>query len=121
MLQPMTDLPDGVIGFEASGELEADDYRNVLVPAIEREVDAGRDIRMVLVLEQWDGISGGAMWQDLKMGMGHLRHWKRMALVTDIEWMSRAAGLFGWMTPGELKHFPVAQRTDAVTWAAAAD
>ena len=26
--------------------------------------------------------------------------------------------LFGWMTPGEVRHFPLAQRDEAVAWAA---
>ena len=58
------------------------------------------------------------MWRDLKVGIEHFRQWKRIALVTDLEWMDRAVSLFGWMTPGELRHFPLAQREDAITWAA---
>jgi hypothetical protein len=119
MLQSLNDLPDGVVGFEASGEITADDYLDLVVPAVTREVDAGRDIRMVLVFDSWDGISGGALWQDLKLGAGHLTRWKKIALVTDVEWMSRAASLFGWMTPGEMKHFPTAERDSAIAWAAA--
>ena len=26
--------------------------------------------------------------------------------------------LFGWMTPGEVRVFPLAQREEAITWAA---
>jgi hypothetical protein len=26
--------------------------------------------------------------------------------------------LFGWMTPGEVRHFPVAQRAEAIAWVA---
>jgi hypothetical protein len=35
--------------------------------------------------------------------------------------MIQLAALFGWMTPGELKHFPLAERAAAIAWAAAAD
>jgi hypothetical protein len=42
-----------------------------------------------------------------------------IALVTDIEWMGHMTTLFGWMTPGEVRHFPLAQRDDAIAWAAA--
>lgn len=34
MLMPMTDLPGNVIGFETRGELRAEDYETVLVPAV---------------------------------------------------------------------------------------
>lgn len=36
-------------------------------------------------------------------------------------WMTRMAALFGWMTPGELKHFPLAERDAASAWATAGD
>ena len=64
-------------------------------------------------------MSGGALWQDLKLGVEHLRAWKRIALVTDIEWMAHLTDLFGWMTPGETKVFPLARRDEAIQWVAA--
>jgi len=121
MFQPMTGLPPGVLGFEVEGELHADDYRDVLLPAIDAVIQRGEKIRIVLVFKSLDGLSGGALWQDLKMGAGHLTSWKRIALVTDIDWMRRLTDAFGWMTPGDLKHFPLAEREQAIAWAAADD
>jgi hypothetical protein len=119
MLTTIPNLPENVLGFEAHGTIESDDYRSVLVPAIEQRMAQGDGIRIVIVFEQWDGVSGGAAWQDLKLGVEHLTHWRRIALVTDLEWMRHATQLFGWMTPGELKLFPLAERDAAVEWAAA--
>jgi SpoIIAA-like len=120
MLEALSDLPAGVIGFEASGKLHAEDYRDILLPAVEQAADAG-PLRVVLVMRDFGGLSGGAVWQDLKMGMEHLRSWKRLALATDIGWMVHATDLFGWMTPGEFKHFALADRAAAIEWAAADD
>jgi hypothetical protein len=121
MLETMTGLPPGVLGFEAKGALHADDYRKVLLPAVEAAIQRGEKVRIVLVFERFDGLSGGALWQDLKVGVGHLTSWERIALVTDIDWMIRLTALFGWMTPGELKRFPLAERDAAIAWAAAGD
>ena len=52
------------------------------------------------------------------MGLEHLRAWKKIALVTDIEWMIHMTSLFGWMTPGEMKHFPTAEQQQAIDWVA---
>ena len=104
-------------GFEATGKLRAEDYRDVVLPALER-ASAGGDVRFVVVIPEFHGMSGGALWQDLKLGIEHLRAWKRVALVTDIEWMHLMTTLFGWMTPGEVRHFPLAQRDEAIDWAA---
>ena len=118
MITQLDGLPNGVIGFEASGKIAAEDYRDVVVPALEQAAKAG-DVRFVIVMHDFDGMSGGAIWQDLKMGVEHLRSWKRIALVTDIDWMTHATHLFGWMTPGETRTFPLDQKDQAIQWVAA--
>ncbi len=118
MLQPITDMPDGVLGFEAVGEVHASDYRGALMPAVREVWERGDKVRIVLVFERWGGMSPGAAWEDLKVGMKHLTKWERIALVTDLDWMITVTSLFGWMTPGALKRFPVAERDQAIAWAA---
>lgn len=118
MIKELNGLPTGVIGFKATGTLRAEDYRDVILPALKRASASG-EVRFVIVIPEFQGMSGGAVWQDLKLGIEHLRAWKRIALVTDIEWMDHMAALFGWMTPGKLRRFPLAQRDEAVAWAAA--
>jgi len=117
MIKELSDLPAGVIGFEASGRIRAEDYRDMVLPALERAAAAG-EVRFVIVMRDFDGMSGGAVWQDLKVGFEHLRAWKRVALVTDIAWMRDLTSLFGWMTPGEVKTFSLAQQDEAIAWAA---
>jgi hypothetical protein len=117
MITELDGMPAGVVGFEASGTLRAEDYRDIVLPALQRASEQG-DIRFVVVIPDFKGISGGAIWEDLKIGFSHLRKWKRIALVTDIEWMSHLTTLFGWMTPGETKVFRLAERDAAVAWAA---
>jgi len=117
MITRLGELPEGVIGFEASGKIAAEDYRDVVLPALEEAAKTG-DIRFLIVMRDFDGMSGGALWQDLKVGVEHLRSWKRIALVTDIGWMTHATDLFGWMTPGETKTFPLAERDEAIHWVA---
>jgi hypothetical protein len=118
MLKTIENLPDGVLGFEGDGEIHPSDYTDVLIPAVQGRLDRGDEVRVVLVFERWDGISSGAMWDDFKMGMEHLTKWRKIALVTDLDWMITVTSLFGWMTPGKLKRFPVAQRDAAIAWAA---
>jgi hypothetical protein len=118
MIKELDGLPAGVLGFEASGTLSAEDYRDVVLPVLERASASG-EVRFVVVIPEFRGMSGGALWQDLKMGVEHFRAWKKIALVTDIEWMNYMTTLFGWMTPGEVRHFPIAERDQAIAWAAA--
>ena len=117
MIEELSGVPAGVIGFEASGRIRAEDYRDVVLPALEHAAATG-EVRFVIVMRDFQGMSGGAVWQDLKVGIEHLRAWKRIALVTDIAWMRDLTSLFGWMTPGEVKTFPLARRDEAIQWAA---
>jgi hypothetical protein len=119
MIEELDDLPEGVIGFTAHGELHSDDYKNVLLPAIEAAIERGEKIRILLLFPTFDGLSRGALWEDAKMGVDHLTSWKKIALVTDIDWMIHLTRLFGWMTPGDMKHFPLSQRDEAISWLAA--
>lgn len=117
MIEQLHDLPAGVVGFQASGKLAATDYRDVVLPVLERAFAEGQ-VRFVIVMTSFDGMTGGALWQDLKVGIEHLGGWKRIAVVTDIEWVHHLTGLFGWMTPGETKTFTLNQRDEAISWAA---
>lgn len=125
MLEPLDDLPDGVIGFEAVGEIHAADYRSTLDPAIDAAVEAGRKIRLLYLLgERFTGYSGGAAWEDAKVGIGsigHLGTFERTAIVSDVDWIDHLASAFGWMMPGRFRRFPLSQLDDAVTWVATED
>jgi hypothetical protein len=117
VIEALSDLPTGVIGFEVAGTVNAEDYRDVVLPALERAAASG-EVRFVVVIPEFHGMTGGALWQDLKVGVEHLWAWKRIALVTDIEWMHHMTTMFGWMTPGEVRHFTLSQRDEAIAWAA---
>jgi len=121
MIEAISGLPENVVGFEAVGEVSADDYRDVLVPIAEAALKKGGKVRLLYVLgERFDGISAGAMWQDTKLGLEHLGAWEKMALVTDVEWIGHTVKAFGWMMPGEVRVFPVAERAAAEAWVGAA-
>jgi hypothetical protein len=117
MIRTMDGLPEGVTGFELSGKIRAEDYRDVVLPALEQAFAAG-EVRCVIAVPDFGGMAPGALWEDLKMGFGHLKGWRRIALVSDLEWVNHTAALFGWLTPGELKIFPLAEQAEAVRWAA---
>ena len=119
MLEPMEKLPAGVLGFRSNGQITASDYTDVLKPAIDAVLQRDEDVRIVIEFGDWSGMSGGALWEDLKMGIERFTKWKRIALVTDVEWMRRATDLFGWLTPGDVKTFKSSERDAALVWVAA--
>jgi hypothetical protein len=117
MLERIPDLPDTVLGFKASGELTSDDYRDVLVPAVEAALQGQEKLRLLYVLgDEVTGFSAGAAWQDTKVGMGHITKWEKIAVVTDKEWLRHSVNIFGYLIPGEIKAYPAAKEPDARAW-----
>ena len=122
MVERLADMPPGTIGFRAAGEIERQDYDEVLAPELQRALDSGGGLRTLYVIEDLDEIEPGALWADAKLGLNlgirHHEAWVRSAIVTDIEWMARATKLFAWMVPGEARVFPLAELDQAKAWVA---
>ena len=117
MIRILEGMPDGVLGFEASGKLTADDYTSVLGPALEAATAGGAKIRVLLDFSgAFEGMEAGAVWQDLKMGVREWNAWERIALVTDHTWMRDGVHMFAWAMPGEARAFPVGDREAAIQW-----
>ncbi len=121
MIERLDDMPDGTAGFRFSGEVTKRDYDEVLLPALREAIEKEEPIRALCLLgPEFEGYEAGAAWADLKTGaqygIGHHSAWRRMALVTDVEWVRHLTALFGWMSPGEMRVFPLAGIEDAKAW-----
>jgi SpoIIAA-like len=120
MIELLEGMPDGTLGFRATGKITRDDYTGVLVPALQQVVQTGGSLRTLYLIDTLDQMEPSALWEDAKtgfdLGVRHHSSWERTAVVTDQEWLARAAGLFAWMAPGEFKVFPVAELEQAKAW-----
>jgi hypothetical protein len=117
MIEMMTDLPDNVIGFTASGKITAADYEHIIVPAVEHALDRHEKLRLLYHIgPDFDSYDAGAMWEDAKVGLSHLARWERIALVSDIEWIRMATKVFGFAMPGEVRIFHNAELDAARDW-----
>ncbi|MGI9603000.1 MAG: STAS/SEC14 domain-containing protein [Acidimicrobiales bacterium] len=113
----LDDLPDNVIGLEAIGEFEDDDYEDVILPAVERLLADHDAVRILYVMgEDFEKYEADAMWEDTKMGMHYRGKWERIAVVTDHKGYQRSIKAFGFLMPGEVKVYPMAELAAAKTW-----
>jgi SpoIIAA-like len=120
MIEPISALPENVVGFVAEGDVTAEDYEQRLVPAIERALASHDKIRLLYVLgSDFTGYSGRAIWDDGKVGMQHLTRWERIAVVSDQQWIRHSVNVFGYLIPGEVKAFELADQDAATAWVTA--
>lgn len=116
MIERIDDMPRSTIGFRAEGKLTRDDYRNILEPILREAAESG-EIRMLFSLTAFDGLEPAAWFDDIKtglgLGIGHHSAWKRSAIVTDVDWITKAYKMFAWMTPGEVEVYEMGQLEEA--------
>jgi len=114
-------MPPGTIGIEAVGKVTEDDYQNVLVPAVSAALERN-DVRLMYILgEDFESYSPGALWADTKLVAGHREGWKKVAIVSDADWLENSIKAFGWLMPGEVKVFETDEVDDAKKWLAGLD
>lgn len=119
MLEKLNDLPPGLEGLKAVGEVSRDDYRVHVEPMIE---DARRHERRIRLLYQFgpefERFTPGAAWEDAKLGLRSLRVCDGAAVVTDIGWLREAVRAFGVVMPCPVRVFPNRKREEAARWLA---
>jgi hypothetical protein len=122
MIQLIEGAPEGVLAFEAVGEVDAQDYEDVLKPAVEESLAGGAKLRLVFEIgPEFDRYTAGAEWHDMTLGFAHLTDWERVAVVTDHDWVRHGVKAFGWLMGGRLRVFDIDELRAALEWAASDD
>lgn len=98
-----------VIGFEAVGEVSANDCKSVFDPAIDTALETHDEVRFLFLLgTEFTGFTGGAMWEDTKAGVARWTKFEKIALVSDHSGYRDGDNPLGWIIPGGFKTFSVA-------------
>ena len=121
MIEVLMDMPESVAGIRVSGQISGDDLRQ-FKPAMDGLLKTG-EIRIVEVIaSDYEGFGPGGLVEDLKLGLGalfqHHSAFKRIAVVSDKEWVVHVLHALAWMVPGELALFGLDELGRAKEWAA---
>lgn len=121
MIDVLSDMPSGVVGIRVSGRVSGDDLR-AFKPQMDTALGAD-ELRIVEVIsDDYEGFGPGGLLEDLKVGFGalfkHHTAFKRIAVVSDKEWVAHTLHALAWMVPGELKIFGLDELAAAAQWAA---
>jgi SpoIIAA-like len=120
MIELLPGFPEGVVAALAKGQVSRRDYDEILTPAIETAFARRSKVRCYYELgPEFTGMDAAAMWEDFRVGIGHLSGWERIAVVTDIEWIRLAINVFRFLVPGETRIFPTSEAAEARHWIAA--
>src|SRR4051812_33712821 len=85
-------MPAGTIGLRVWGTVTRDDYVDALMPALRQAGEDRGEIRLVFQIGPdfqhfTPGMMGADVTEGLSFGMKHWSAWRRMTVVTDVDWL----------------------------------
>ncbi len=111
-------LGDGVlIEAHAHGTLDGDDY-DVLIPELNAQLESGKTLSFLLILDDFHGWDLESMWRELKWDEKHRKSLDRIAVVGDRAWEKWATKLSTWFLPGNVRYFDRPEEPAAREWIA---
>jgi len=117
MISQITDVPDNMVAFRATGKVTKDDFDTVVIPTVDKAVAANGVLNYMLVLNtDVSNFEGGAWLKDAFLGIKNIAKWNRSAIVSDSTGVKIFTDVFSVITPGEFKGFKMDQLSEAISW-----
>ncbi len=117
MIEIISGMPDNVVAVSAKETVTGEDYDKVFIPAIEERLKRHRKIRVLYHLgKDFSGFTATAMWDDAKVGISHLTAFEKIAVVSDVDWITGAVKIFAFLIPCPVKIFSNDKLQEAKNW-----
>ena len=117
MIEIIPGLPDNVVAVSVSGEVTGEDYKNVLIPAVEEKIKKYGKVRMLYQLdEEIEWFTLNAMLEDAKVGIQNITAFEKIAVVSDVDWVNSAVGIFKFIIPFPVKTYKNEELSEAKAW-----
>lgn len=115
MLHFIENVPSDLIAVSVDGKLTKEDYDkfNRMV----RLKDHADDLKLYVEINDWEGITLKAIFEDIKASFEHYNDISKMAIAGDARWLKNWTKAGDVLTPGiEVKSFAVSERDQAMSW-----
>jgi len=117
MIKQETGMPQNIVAFRAWGEVTAQDFKEVVLPAIADLVSKIDEINFILILDTSPAdFTIGAWLQDAWAGIRDLTKWNRAAIVTGNEMVEKITPVFSALMIGTFKTYSHTQMNEAINW-----
>lgn len=113
------DLGPNIVAYRADGAIDRADIDRVFAD-LDRKIASPANLRVYGEVHSLSGLSFGAVWEDIRLSLQRWRIVSRIekgALVTDIQWLKRAAIWEDKIFHGiHIRTFPLARQVEAQIW-----
>ncbi len=114
----ITLLPESaghLLGFELTGKLHDEDYRQ-FVPQLEAAIRAHGKVRLLAHFHDFHGWDPQALWDDIQFDMAHHADFEKIALVGDKAWEKWMAAVCKPFTKATVQYFDADALDAAWAW-----
>ncbi|MGO1536468.1 MAG: STAS/SEC14 domain-containing protein [Yaniella sp.] len=112
-------LKDNLVTVNVSGTVDRDDWQKV-TDLVNEALQQHDRVSVLADLTQLDAFTGGAVYEDTKLGitnLGSLDRFDKIAVLTDKQWLERGAQLAEKLVPGvDVRVFDTADTQQAQQW-----
>lgn len=116
MLHIMPTAHEDILAFGAKGKLTKEDYKQRILPRIERAQKTGKKIKILLQLESdFGGFTPAAAWEEIKM-VRYSDILDRVAVVSDKKWANETALFLGEIMPCTVQVFYNQNLDKGIEW-----
>lgn len=104
---------------KVSGRITDQDYQEAVTP-LQAFIDKHGTIKLIEILESFEGFEASVIWQGIKFDIKNLKHISHVAVVSDIGWVSPLTKAAGAFMSTKLRTFDLDQVDAARDWLASA-
>ena len=116
MITLMPPRNDSTMVMKVSGKATEEDAQRLEFLTKEK-YGQDRPFNVVAIVEDIDGSTFMGMAKGLKYDIKHMKQMKKVAVVSDKNWLQTVTDIGNYMPGMEMKHFTMAELEDAKAWA----
>ena len=116
MITLMPPLNDSTMVMKVSGKATEEDAQRLEFLTKEK-YGTDQPFNVVAIVEDIDGSTFRGMAKGLKYDMKHMKQMKKVAIVSDKNWLQAMTDIGNYMPGMEMKHFTMAELEHAKAWA----
>lgn len=115
MIEILKETEGILIATNAKGKLTEKDY-DKLLPLLNERLKKFYKIRWYFEMEDFEGWSIKAFWEDVKFDSKHFNDFEKIAMVGDKKWEKIMTDLMKPFTAAQVKYFNISEKDKALMW-----
>lgn len=115
MIDYEEDQTTGVVKITISGRVSREEFDRV-ADKLEALIEKHEQVRILEIIQDFEGMDAGAFWDDLKFSLRHLSDFSRCAVVSDQKVVDLWSQILGPFLSCEVAHFEPDQLAEAQRW-----